>query len=70
LRPRFAEVIAIYDGKPSLLDRTLSTGIVKPELARRFGAGGFVGRASGRGFDARPASPIHPMTRSTSGCRR
>ncbi|HUH85431.1 MAG TPA: NADH-quinone oxidoreductase subunit C [Stellaceae bacterium] len=53
LRPRFAEVMAIYDRKPSLLDRTVSTGIVKPELARRFGAGGFVGRASGRGFDAR-----------------
>jgi len=53
LRPRFAEVMAVYDGKPSLLDRTVSTGIVKPALARRFGAGGFVGRASGRGFDAR-----------------
>ncbi len=53
LRPRFAELMAIYDNKPSLLDRTVGTGIVAPELALRFGAGGYVGRASGRGFDAR-----------------
>ncbi len=59
LRPRFAELMAIYDRKPSLLDRTVGTGIVSPELARRFAAGGFVGRASGRGFDARKA-PCYP----------
>jgi Ni,Fe-hydrogenase III large subunit len=53
LRPRFARLMAIYDNKPSLLDRTVTTGVLKPELARRFGAGGFVGRASGRAFDAR-----------------
>ena len=53
LRPHFAELMAIYDNKPSLLDRTVSTGIVAPALALRFGAGGYVGRASGRGFDAR-----------------
>ena len=58
-RPRFAELMAIYDGKPSLLDRTVSTGVVKPELALRFAAGGFVGRASGRAFDAR-RSPGYP----------
>jgi Ni,Fe-hydrogenase III large subunit len=59
VRPRFAELMAIYDNKPSLLDRTVSAGVVKPELAQRFGAGGFVGRASGRGFDARK-SPGYP----------
>ncbi len=53
LRPRFAELMAIYDRKPSLLDRTVGTGIVSVGLAQRFAAGGFVGRASGRGFDAR-----------------
>jgi Ni,Fe-hydrogenase III large subunit len=53
LRPRFAELMAIYDRKPSLLDRTVGTGIVSAGLAQRFAAGGFVGRASGRGFDAR-----------------
>jgi Ni,Fe-hydrogenase III large subunit len=58
-RPRLGELIALYDAKPSLLDRTVSTGIVKPELAHRFAAGGFVGRASGRAFDARN-SPGYP----------
>jgi Ni,Fe-hydrogenase III large subunit len=58
-RPRLAELMRVYDGKPSLLDRTVATGIVKPELARRFGAGGYVGRASGRCFDARH-SPGYP----------
>jgi Ni,Fe-hydrogenase III large subunit len=53
LRPRFAELMAIYDGKPSLLDRTAATGVVTHDLVRRFAAGGFVGRASGRAFDTR-----------------
>jgi Ni,Fe-hydrogenase III large subunit len=52
-RPRFAELMAIYDGKPSLVDRTVATGIVSRDLVRRFAAGGFIGRASGRAFDAR-----------------
>ena len=47
------ELFRIYDNKPSLLDRTVTTGAVRPELVRRFGAGGYVGRASGRGVDAR-----------------
>ena len=38
---------------PSLQDRTVGTGILSADLARRFGAGGYVGRASGRDFDAR-----------------
>ena len=49
----FEPLVALYDKTASLQDRTVSTGILKPELARRFGAGGFVGRASGRDFDAR-----------------
>ena len=43
----------MYDKTASLQDRTVTTGILKPELARRFGAGGHVGRASGRAFDSR-----------------
>jgi hypothetical protein len=50
----------LYDGTPSLLDRTVSTGFVRPELAQRFGAGGFVGRASGCDFDARRDVPYAP----------
>jgi Ni,Fe-hydrogenase III large subunit/Ni,Fe-hydrogenase III component G len=53
VRRRFPELIAVYDGAASLQDRTVTTGIVKPELVRRFGAGGHVGRASGRAFDSR-----------------
>ncbi|HXP72548.1 MAG TPA: nickel-dependent hydrogenase large subunit [Stellaceae bacterium] len=50
---RWPELARIYDDRPSLLDRTVTTGTVRPELVRRFGAGGHVGRASGRGVDAR-----------------
>lgn len=53
LRRRFPALVAIYDGKASLQDRTVGTGIVSTDLVSRFGAGGHVGRASGRGLDAR-----------------
>ena len=49
----FAPLVELYDKTASLQDRTVTTGILKPELARQFGAGGYVGRASGRAFDAR-----------------
>jgi len=60
LRRRFAPLVAIYDGKASLQDRTVSTGIVTTGLANRFGAGGHVGRASGRGLDARKSPGYAP----------
>ena len=41
-------------------DRTVSTGVVSAELAKRFGAGGHVGRASGRAFDTRKNFPYAP----------
>ena len=50
---RFPRLIELYDNTASLQDRTAATGIVSAELARQFGAPGFVGRASGRKFDAR-----------------
>ncbi len=53
LGPAFEKLVQIYDNKPSLLDRTMATGVVAAHLARRFAAGGFIGRASGRGDDAR-----------------
>ncbi len=52
-RKAFPRLIELYDNTASLQDRTVTTGIVRPALARQFGAGGYVGRASGRGFDAR-----------------
>jgi Ni,Fe-hydrogenase III large subunit len=49
----FPLLVDLYDNTASLLDRTVGTGRLDPELARRFGAGGFIGRASGRDFDVR-----------------
>jgi len=53
VRSRLAPLVELYDATASLQDRTVGTGILSAELARRFGAGGYVGRASGRSFDAR-----------------
>jgi Ni,Fe-hydrogenase III large subunit len=53
LRQRFPALTELYDNTASLQDRTVGTGVLAPALARQFGAGGFVGRASGRAFDAR-----------------
>jgi Ni,Fe-hydrogenase III large subunit len=50
---RFPKLIELYDDTASLQDRTVGAGALSPDLARQFGAGGFVGRASGRVFDAR-----------------
>jgi Ni,Fe-hydrogenase III large subunit len=60
---RFPELIEIYDNTASLQDRTVATGYLAPALARSFGAGGYVGRASGRAFDARKVFPYPPYDR-------
>jgi Ni,Fe-hydrogenase III large subunit len=59
IRRRLPQLIGLYDNTASLQDRTVGTGIVRAEWARQFGAGGFVGRASGRIFDARK-TPSYP----------
>ncbi|MDB5373551.1 MAG: hydrogenase expression protein HypE [Belnapia sp.] len=51
---------AIYDSHASLQDRVVGTGILAPALAASFAAGGIVGRASGRGFDARRSPGYAP----------
>ena len=56
----FPRLVELYDNTASLQDRTVTTGVLKPALARQFGAGGFVGRASGRAFDARRALAYPP----------
>ena len=56
----FRKAVTLYNETPSLLDRTTGTGFVPAALAHRFGAGGFVGRASGRGHDARKAPGYPP----------
>jgi Ni,Fe-hydrogenase III large subunit len=60
VRARFPELVAIYDNTATLQDRTATTGYLSPTLARAFGAGGYVGRASGRAFDARKAIAYPP----------
>jgi Ni,Fe-hydrogenase III large subunit len=60
IRKVFPRLIELYDNTASLQDRTVSTGIVRAEYARAFGAGGFVGRAAGRSFDARRAVGYAP----------
>ncbi|RVD58045.1 hydrogenase expression protein HypE [Mesorhizobium sp. M2D.F.Ca.ET.185.01.1.1] len=53
IRRRFPHLVELYDNTASLQDRTVATGRLKGELARQYAAGGYVGRASGRDFDAR-----------------
>ena len=65
VRRVFPHLTALYDNTASLQDRTVTTGIVKPEYARQFGAGGYVGRASGRDFDARRQPGYAPYDRLT-----
>jgi Ni,Fe-hydrogenase III large subunit len=53
IRFRSPAIIELYDNTASLQDRTVGTGLLKPEITRQYAAGGYVGRASGRDFDAR-----------------
>ena len=53
IRENFPPLVRLYDNTPALLDRTVGAGCLPPDLARQFGAGGYVGRASGRDFDTR-----------------
>ena len=53
VRSHLKPLMALYDKTASLQDRTVGTGILRPALAAQFGAGGYVGRASGRRCDAR-----------------
>jgi Ni,Fe-hydrogenase III large subunit len=65
IRRRFPELVELYDNTASLQDRTVGTGILTPALARQYGCGGYVGRASGRAFDARrtPGYPPYDQLR-------
>jgi len=60
IRQRFPGLIELYDNTASLQDRTVGTGIVRTDYAAAFGAPGYVGRASGRDFDARKALAYAP----------
>ncbi|HEY8161961.1 MAG TPA: NADH-quinone oxidoreductase subunit C [Methylocystis sp.] len=53
-------LIALFGDTTSLQDRTVGAGALNMALARQFGCGGVIGRASGREFDARKAIGYAP----------
>ncbi|MDO8359100.1 MAG: hydrogenase expression protein HypE, partial [Devosia sp.] len=59
-RRHFPPLVHLYDNTASLQDRTVSTGRLSAALAAQYGAGGYVGRASGRAFDARKSLGYAP----------
>jgi Ni,Fe-hydrogenase III large subunit len=63
VRRQFPELVELYDNTASLQDRTVGTGILSRALAEQFAAGGYVGRASGRAFDARRTPGYAPYDR-------
>jgi Ni,Fe-hydrogenase III large subunit/Ni,Fe-hydrogenase III component G len=65
IQQRFPELIELYDNTASLQDRTATTGILDTDLVLHYGAGGYIGRASGRAFDARKAPGYAPYTALT-----
>ncbi|MCW3473717.1 hydrogenase large subunit [Limobrevibacterium gyesilva] len=60
LEAELPSLLRVYEDYSSLVDRVVGTGIVAPELAARFAAGGYVGRAAGRAFDVRKAPGYAP----------
>jgi Ni,Fe-hydrogenase III large subunit/Ni,Fe-hydrogenase III component G len=63
IRRRFPELIELYDSTASLQQRMVTTGILTGDLARQYGAGGYVGRGSGRTFDSRKVPGYAPYDR-------
>ncbi len=63
IRARFPALVELYDNTASLQDRTVSAGHLAPGLARQYSVGGYVGRASGRAFDARRRPGYPPYDR-------
>jgi len=57
---RLPRLFELYDKTASLQDRTVGAGVLRCELAAQYACGGFVGRASGRRFDARKAHVFGP----------
>lgn len=63
LRAEIHAPFDIIDDYPSLEDRLVTTGRLPSDIARRLGALGYVGKASGQGFDVRRDSPYSPYDR-------
>ncbi len=62
LEAELPHLARVYADTASLADRVIGTGVVTPPMAAAFAAGGFVGRASGRDFDARRWPGYPPYT--------
>jgi Ni,Fe-hydrogenase III large subunit len=65
LRREVAELMPFLLEYPSLQDRLRETGILDPDIARRLGALGYVGRASNLQDDLRRDAPYPPYDRLT-----
>ena len=59
----FPPLVELYDNTTSLQDRTVGTGLARQALVAQYACGGYVGRASGRAFDARRDLPYPPYDR-------
>ncbi|HVJ42920.1 MAG TPA: NADH-quinone oxidoreductase subunit C [Dongiaceae bacterium] len=69
IRNKFPKLVELYDGTASLQDRTVGTGKLSFDLVRQYGCGGYIGRASGRAFDARHQLAYAPYDRLQSQLR-
>jgi Ni,Fe-hydrogenase III large subunit len=63
IRAQLDKLTAIVNDLPSVEDRLVSTGVLKPEHARALGCLGYVGRASNVGYDVRRDAPYPPYHR-------
>src|ERR1700682_3836741 len=63
IRLRFPALVELYDNTAALQDRTVDTGVLKPALAKQYATGGYIGRGSGRSFDARRTLCYPPYDR-------
>lgn len=59
----FEKLVVIYDENPSLEDRVIGTGLLKPKRARELCVVGIVARASGMNLDCRLFNPFPPYDR-------
>jgi len=63
IRRQMPRLVETYENTASLQDRTVGTGVALPTLVQQYGAGGYIGRASGRSFDARRIFEYAPYER-------
>jgi Ni,Fe-hydrogenase III large subunit len=63
LRQETDDLFDILLDQPSLEDRLLNTGVLRPATAKALGCTGYVGKASGQAFDLRCSNPYPPYDR-------